>query len=117
MAKDILTVGPDGCPLAEDFLTVAIECGAVGTVEITGGSVVGSTLVLEASTGTVNIPLTGVEAAINFSNLNPLQKQALTECIDFDQLTAAQEMALLGRIRGDLIADSLGNPAGYLVKL
>lgn len=68
---------------------------------IEGGSVVGETLVLNlAPNGTVNIPLVGVERAIDFNNLSGLQKEALIGCI-----------------RGPLVDDAFGVPIGYLLDI
>ena len=65
---------------------------------IESGEIIGQTLVLTTSTGTVNIPLTGVEAAIDFANLSLIQKNALKDCL-----------------KGNLLCDAFGNPLGNLI--
>lgn len=72
--------------------------GANGEVCITGGEIVGNTLVIECDSGNVNIPLEGIECAINFENLKPLQIAALRVAI-----------------RGDLVCDAFDTPLGHLL--
>jgi len=83
-------------------ILASIENGEAGIdTYIESGSIVGSTLILQHTPfGTVNIPLAGVEAGINFNNLSQIQKQALQSCI-----------------RGDLVTDVFGVDLGYLLPL
>ena len=68
---------------------------------ISGGSIVGSSLVLSLNSGSsVNIPLQGVERAIDFQNLTTVQKNALLECM-----------------KGDSIANAFGTIRGHLLRL
>ena len=67
---------------------------------INSGELVGNTLVLNTDTGTVNIPVSELENAIDFENLTALQKDALNSCI-----------------RGKLVRDAFGVDAGFLLKL
>jgi len=60
-----------------------------GTYDISGGSVIGSTLVLNTTNGTRNIPLTGVEKAIDFDNLTPAQISALADALSGTELLDA----------------------------
>jgi len=66
------------------------------------GQLVGTTLVLQTSTGgTVNIQLSGLEGSdIDFSNLSP-----------------TQNAALLDAVRGDLVEDAFGVDLGFLLPL
>lgn len=72
--------------------------GEADEVCIEGGEIVGNTLVIQCDSGSVNIPLEGVECAINFENLKPIQIAALRVAI-----------------RGDLVCDAFDNPLGHLV--
>lgn len=68
---------------------------------VVSGSIVGTTLVLAMGQGsTVNIPLSGVEQSIDFSNLS-----------------AIQVTALKASIQGDLVEDAFGVDLGYLIGL
>lgn len=67
---------------------------------INSGQLVGNTLVLNTDTGTVNIPVSGIENAIDFENLTAFQKNALNSCI-----------------RGNLVRDAFNVNAGFLLKL
>lgn len=82
----------------DELDTVTVVTNGVDSY-LTGGQIQGQTLILtQTSFGNVNIPLIGIERAINFTNLTGLQKQALAECI-----------------RGDLVADAFDEPLGYLI--
>ena len=75
------------------------ESGAleIDGIPVDGGQLVGDTLVLTLSNNsTVNIPLS--QGTIDLSSLTPLQTQALSTAL-----------------RGNSVADSFGNIAGYLL--
>lgn len=66
---------------------------------VNGGSVVGNILQLTRTLGgTVNIPLIGAGSSIDFSQLSPIQVDALSDAL-----------------QGDLVVDGFGNQLGYLL--
>lgn len=85
----------------DNFVSIVNGGSGVPDGVTVSGQIVGTTLIISTSTGgTVNIPLTGVEAAIDFANLNAVQKSALHECL-----------------RGETYQDAFGNDIGYLLTL